>query len=71
MVDASITHLLRTCLAKSAKDMTVNPTPLALIKDTQKLKKHIALLVDRLGKGAKLIMEGVQATIGKRHIMIT
>ena len=58
MVDASITHLLRTCLAKAAKDQTVNPSPLSLLKDTQKLKKHIALLCDRLSKGAKLVVEG-------------
>ena len=57
-VDAAITHLLRTCLAKSAKDQTVNPQPLAMLKDTTKLKKHIALLCDRLSKGAKLVIEG-------------
>ena len=57
-MDAAITHLLRTCLAKSAKDQTVNPAPLAIMKDTTKLKKHIALLCDRLNKGAKLVIEG-------------
>ena len=64
MVDASLTHLLRTCLAKSTKDQAVNPAPLTLIKDTQKLKKHIALLCDRLSKGAKLQVEGQQPVIG-------
>ena len=56
-MDASITHLLRTCLSKSAKDQSVNPTPLALLKDTTKLKKHITLLCDRLGRGAHLVTD--------------
>ena len=59
MVDASITHLLRTCLAKSSKDTTVNPPPFQMLKDTTKLKKHIALLCDRLSKGASLMVEGM------------
>ena len=73
MVDASITHLLRTCLAKSVKDQTVNPSPLILLKDTTKLKKHIALLIDRLSKGSKLVVEGAQPVIGmftwSRHLI--
>jgi len=32
----------------------MNPAPLSIPKDTEKLKKHIALVCDRLGKGAKL-----------------
>ena len=62
MVDASVTHLLRTCLAKNTKDTTVNPTPLAMLKDTTKLKKHIALLCDRLNKGGTLAIEGMDMT---------
>jgi len=50
----SITHLLRTTLSKNATDATLNPAPLGIPKDTDKLKKHIALVCDRLGKGAKL-----------------
>ena len=65
MVDAAITHLLRTCLAKSAKDQTVNPNPLGMLKDTTKLKKHIALLCDRLSKGARLVVEGQQPRAGQ------
>nr|KAG5713637.1 hypothetical protein BaRGS_024685 [Batillaria attramentaria] len=55
MTDAAVTHLLRTVLAKSAKDAAVNPSPLAIPSDTGKVKKHIALLCDRLGKGARLV----------------
>ncbi|KAL8618805.1 hypothetical protein ACOMHN_000233 [Nucella lapillus] len=55
MTDAAVTHLLRTVLAKSAKDAAVNPSPLSIPSDTSKVKKHIALLCDRLGKGARLV----------------
>ncbi|XP_005112298.1 protein PTHB1 [Aplysia californica] len=58
-VDAAITHLLRTVMAKSAKDQAVNPSPLALPTDTSKVKKHIALFCDRVGKGARLV-EGLK-----------
>ncbi|KAL4217063.1 Protein PTHB1 [Mactra antiquata] len=54
-VDASVTHLLRTTLAKSAKDQTLNPQPLKIPDDTSKVKKHIALLCDKLGKGSRLV----------------
>lgn len=54
-VDAAITHLLRTVMAKSSKDQAVNPSPLAPPSDTSKLKKHIALFCDRIGKGARLV----------------
>jgi len=54
VIDASVTHLLRTSLSKNAADATLNPAALSIPKDTEKLKKHIALMCDRLGKGAKL-----------------
>lgn len=52
MVDAAITHLLRTSLAKS-KDpqQSLVPSKLEFLPDCQKLKKHIALLCDRINKG--------------------
>eukprot|EP00116_Pleurobrachia_bachei_P010932 sb/3471194/ len=53
-VDASVTLLLRTCLAKSAKEQSVGASNLKLPSDTTKLKKHIALLLDRLSKGGNL-----------------
>lgn len=54
-VDASVTHVLRTTLAKAAKDQTLNPQPLQMPEDTTKVKKHIALMIDKLGKGARLV----------------
>ncbi|XP_064598108.1 protein PTHB1-like [Liolophura sinensis] len=57
-VDSTVTHMLRTVLAKSSKDTTVNPSPMGLPPDTTKLKKHVALLCDRLGKGARLVAGG-------------
>uniref|UniRef100_M3XIK3 PTHB1 C-terminal helix bundle domain-containing protein n=1 Tax=Latimeria chalumnae TaxID=7897 RepID=M3XIK3_LATCH len=54
-VDAAISHLLRTCLSRSPKDQAINlPSQLNIPKDTSRLKKHITLLCDRLGKGGRL-----------------
>lgn len=55
-VDAAVSHLLRTCLSRSPKDQatTLTTTQLSMPKDTSRLKKHIALLCDRLGKGGRL-----------------
>lgn len=52
--DAAMTHLLRTTLAKSAKDTASAPQPLVVPPDTTKLKKHITIVCDRLTKGARL-----------------
>jgi Bardet-Biedl syndrome 9 protein len=54
-IDASMTHLLRTSLAKTAKDVAGVPPPLAMSPDTTKLKKHITYVCDRLSKGALLV----------------
>jgi len=52
--DAAMTHLLRTSLAKNAKEATSMPQPLAVPPNTDKLKKHIVLVCDRLAKGSSL-----------------
>lgn len=54
VTDTAVTHLLKTCLSKSVKDQTVNSQSMQFPKDTSKLKKHIALLCDRLAKGSRL-----------------
>ena len=52
IVDAAVTHLLRTTLAKSQKDQQQTSfQSLELPADSHKLKKHIALLCDRITKG--------------------
>ncbi|CAM9736061.1 unnamed protein product, partial [Hapterophycus canaliculatus] len=57
-VDAAMTHLLRTSLAKVAKEsapLSVGQTPpLSIPPNTEKLKKHISIVCDRLNKGARL-----------------
>ncbi|XP_077056310.1 protein PTHB1 isoform X2 [Siphateles boraxobius] len=55
-VDAAVSHLLKTCLSRSPKDQAISLSsgPLTLPKDTARLKKHITLLCDRLGKGGRL-----------------
>lgn len=57
--DAAVTHLLRTCLSRSPKDQAISLAQtggpvLELPKDTSRLKKHITLLCDRIGKGGRL-----------------
>ncbi|TSN21177.1 Protein PTHB1 [Bagarius yarrelli] len=55
-VDAAVSHLLRTCLSRSPKDQAISLSTSQLImpKDTSRLKKHITLLCDRIGKGGRL-----------------
>ncbi|XP_061573971.1 protein PTHB1 [Cololabis saira] len=58
---AAVSHLLRTCLSRSPKDQatslahTGGPV-LGLPQDTARLKKHITLLCDRIGKGGRLTL---------------
>lgn len=57
--DAAVTHLLRTCLSRSPKDQAISLAQtggpvLELPKDTARLKKHITLLCERIGKGGRL-----------------
>eukprot|EP01006_Ploeotia_vitrea_P019880 TRINITY_DN52130_c0_g1_i1.p1 TRINITY_DN52130_c0_g1~~TRINITY_DN52130_c0_g1_i1.p1 ORF type:complete len:444 (-),score=260.64 TRINITY_DN52130_c0_g1_i1:21-1352(-) len=53
--NASMMHLLRTVLARSGRDQSNIAQPLRPLDDTQRLKKHIQLVCDRLGKGLRLI----------------
>eukprot|EP00752_Nemacystus_decipiens_P002953 g2744.t1 len=59
-VDAAMTHLLRTSLAKVAKESAPSAAgqtpPLSMPPDTAKLKKHISIVCDRLNKGARLAL---------------
>lgn len=49
-----MTHQLRTKLSKTVKDHNVNTDMINIGNDTTKLKKHIALFIERLAKGATL-----------------
>ncbi|XP_065814165.1 protein PTHB1 isoform X1 [Labrus bergylta] len=65
--DAAVSHLLRTCLSRSPKDQatslaqTGSPV-LGLPPDTTRLKKHITLLCERIGKGGRLALASEAAT---------
>ncbi|XP_078716772.1 protein PTHB1 isoform X3 [Lampetra fluviatilis] len=66
-VDTALSYLLRTCLAKSGKDQALTPGgggggTLAAPRDTARLKKHFALLCERLGKGGRLLLSGTAAS---------
>ncbi|KAF6030431.1 BBS9 [Bugula neritina] len=65
MVDTTITHQLRTTLAKSVKDQNVNIDMLGISGDTMKLKKHIAIFIERIAKGVPLSASGGHVT-GKK-----
>ncbi|KAM3873067.1 protein PTHB1 [Diretmus argenteus] len=59
--DAAVSHLLRTCLSRSPKDQATSLAQtgslvLGLPRDTNRLKKHITLLCDRIGKGGRLTL---------------
>merc|ERR1712151_857970 len=53
-VDASLIHLLRTSLARNAKDRSTLPPPMKMPQDTMKLKKRITNVVDRLANGGRI-----------------
>ncbi|XP_074539855.1 protein PTHB1 [Halichoeres trimaculatus] len=57
--DAAVSHLLRTCLSRSPKDQATSLAQtggpvLGLPQDTTRLKKHITVLCERIGKGGRL-----------------
>ena len=54
MTEAAMTHLLRTSLARSAKDAAAVVAPLSRAQDTARLTKHISLVLERLSKGMRL-----------------
>ncbi|XP_060103624.1 protein PTHB1 [Heteronotia binoei] len=57
-VDASVTHLLKTCLSKNAKEPTLTLAhQLCIPRDTNRLKKHITMLYDRLAKGGHMSLD--------------
>eukprot|EP01038_Epipyxis_sp_PR26KG_P016237 gene16237-22098_t len=54
-VDASMTYLLKTSLAKNVKESaSLTGTPMEIPNSLEPLKKHLLLLLDRLEKGAKI-----------------
>ncbi|CEG45305.1 bardet-biedl syndrome parathyroid hormone-responsive b1 [Plasmopara halstedii] len=64
--DSAMTELLRTLLAKQPPNKELNPvvltTELSIQDDTKRLKKHITIVCDRLGKGAKLVSSKTNET---------
>jgi len=53
-VDTALMHLLRTSLARSAKDRATLPPPMKVPQDTLKLKKRLTNVVDRLANGGRI-----------------
>jgi Bardet-Biedl syndrome 9 protein len=55
IVESTLTYLLKTVLAKNAKDTAVVTTSIEILDNVDKLTKHIAMVVDRLSKGGRLM----------------
>jgi Bardet-Biedl syndrome 9 protein len=56
--EAALTQLLRTDLAKSSKEQAAALPALQPAKDCARLRKHLGLVMDRLGKGMRLAAGG-------------
>jgi len=54
VVSNNIAHILRTSLAKSSKEQNSSLPSFVMERDTSKLKKQLALMCERLNKGASL-----------------
>ena len=52
--NAAVTYLLRTKLAKNTKESSASQADLLFPSNTDKLRKHITILFDRISKGARL-----------------
>ncbi|KAG7380834.1 hypothetical protein PHYPSEUDO_006727 [Phytophthora pseudosyringae] len=70
--DCAMTELLRTVLAKQpqAKDgatSAVATSELQMQEDTKRLKKHITIVCDRLGKGASLVPGNSNSTVAEAN----
>jgi Bardet-Biedl syndrome 9 protein len=59
--EAAVTHLLRTSLARNAKEAAAAVPPLAAARDTARLRRHVGLVLERLGQGMRLAGGGGQA----------
>lgn len=58
LTEAAMTQLLRSALARSAKDSAAAVPPLTPGTDIARLKRHVSLVFDRLGKGMCLNGQG-------------
>jgi len=56
-------HLLRTSLARNAKDRSSLPPPMKVPQDTLKLKKRITSVVDRLANGGRITGDEVEGSM--------
>lgn len=55
IVESTLTYLLKTVLAKNVKETAVVTTSIEILDNVDKLTKHIAMVVDRLSKGGRLM----------------
>lgn len=58
-LDISVSHLLRTTLAKTTKDTMVPLPPMEVPDDINKVKKHVQLFLERLKRANGILSETV------------
>lgn len=63
VVDASLTYILRTSLAKNSKETAMVSTQMEPLDNVDKLTKHIGIVFDRLSKGARIVKLKVKEAI--------
>lgn len=55
MTEAAMTQLLKSSLARHAKDAAAAVPPLVPAVDCVRLQKHLSLVLERLSKGMRLV----------------
>lgn len=68
-MDVGVTHLLRSNLAKSQKEEAVALPDLTPLTDCKRLKRHLALLCDRLVKGGRLVSPTATRSLVKEGVV--
>lgn len=63
MVDSAMVYLLKTVLAKQQKDVATMSSVVEMPPDVEGLKRHIAVVFDRLERGASLMGEGSEGKV--------
>ena len=66
-VNSAMMHLLRTVLAKSAKDTASVVQPLKFPSSTSKLQKHLTIVLKRIKAGGDLVSGGGVGVAGQKN----
>lgn len=67
ITEVALADLLRTGLTRLAKEGPTSTAPWGPIKDTQKLKKHLSLVLERMAKGVRLAVGEKTAEVAEQQ----